>query len=202
MKGTKPHDSKEKIIAAATRVFRTKGYAATTVEGVCLEAGLTKGSFFHHFKGKEEMAIASVDQWNDAVEILFSSAGYQAASDPVDRLLGYLDVRFQLIQGEMVEYTCLIGTLVQEVYASHDGIRSVCEEGLSGHIASLARDVEQAKSMYCPNAEWSAESVGFLMQSVLQGSFILAKATGNPDVIRGSILHLKRYLESLFKPLR
>ena len=43
------HESKTKLLDATLKVVRQKGYAATRVEDVCAEAGLSKGSFFHHF---------------------------------------------------------------------------------------------------------------------------------------------------------
>ena len=53
-----PHQSKAKLLDAAVRVIRTKGYIATTVDDLCHAAGVTKGSFFHHFDSKEQLAIA------------------------------------------------------------------------------------------------------------------------------------------------
>jgi TetR/AcrR family transcriptional repressor of nem operon len=48
------HSSKTRLLDAALTVIRTKGYAATTVDDICHAAGVTKGSFFHHFKSKDE----------------------------------------------------------------------------------------------------------------------------------------------------
>ena len=45
-------DAEAKPLEAALRVIRTKGYAATTVDDLCATAGVSKGSFFHHFKSK------------------------------------------------------------------------------------------------------------------------------------------------------
>ena len=53
------HESKTKLLDAALHVIRVKGYAATTVDDICHEAGVTKGSFFHHFKSKDELALAA-----------------------------------------------------------------------------------------------------------------------------------------------
>jgi TetR/AcrR family transcriptional repressor of nem operon len=47
---------------------------------------------------------------------------------------------------------------------------------MSTHIAALVSDIEAAKQRYVPDANWSAESVGYFIQSVLQGAFIFAKA--------------------------
>jgi TetR/AcrR family transcriptional repressor of nem operon len=119
--------------------------------------------------------------------------------DPLDRLLGYVDFRREILQGELPEYTCLLGTLVQETYATHPDIRAACNQGLSSHIDDvLVEDIKAAKKLYTPRAAWSAESLGYFIQSVLQGGFIFAKAKQNPDVARESLVHLRRYLEAVF----
>jgi TetR/AcrR family transcriptional repressor of nem operon len=179
-------------------VIRTKGYAATTVDDICAHAGVTKGSFFHHFKSKDDLALAAVAQWKAMTEGFFASAPYHQPGDPVARLLGYLDFRAAIVTGEIPDYTCLLGTLVQETYDTHPHIRQACEEALSAHVAVLARDVEAAKELYCPAAPWTSESVGNFMQAVLQGSFIFAKAKQSPAIIRESIEHLRSYVRSLF----
>ena len=119
---------------------------------------------------------------------------------PLDRLLGYVDFRAASLTGELPEYTCLLGTLVQETYDTHPEIRSACERALSAHTAELTRDVEAAGQLYAPAAPWSAESVGNFIQAVLQGSFILAKAKQGPEVVRENLEHLRRTLRALFQP--
>jgi len=122
------HGSKTKLLEAALQVIRTKGYAATTVDDICEQAGVTKGSFFHHFKSKDELALSAAAFWGSMTEAFFASAQYHQAKHPLDRLLGYVDFRGEILQGELPEYTCLLGTLVQETYATHPrhsrGLRS------------------------------------------------------------------------------
>ena len=192
------HLSKTKLLDAALNVIRAKGYAASSVDDICQQAGVTKGSFFHHFKGKDDLAVEAVAHWDQRAEQFFAAADYRQANDPVDRILGYVDFRSAILTGDLPEYTCLIGTLVQETYATHPEIRAACNKGLSLHIAELVRDIEAAKLRYAPSAQWNAESVGNLIQVVLQGSFILAKSRQGPEVIRESLAHLRSYLEILF----
>lgn len=193
-----PHDSKTKFLNAALNVFRAKGYAATTVDDICHAAGVTKGSFFHHFKSKDDLALTTAAHWGTMTEGLFAAAPYHAFKDPLERLLGYVDFRVEILRGEAPDYTCLLGTLVQETYETHPEIRSACDKGMSKHIAFITRDVEAAKQLYAPDASWSAESVGYFIQSVLQGAFIFAKAKQGPEVVRESLAHLRRYLGLLF----
>ncbi|HEV2189300.1 MAG TPA: TetR/AcrR family transcriptional regulator [Stellaceae bacterium] len=198
-----PHESKTRLLDAAQRVVREKGYTATTVDDICRAAGVTKGSFFHHFASKDELALAAVDHWNTMTEEFFAAAAYRKTEDPLDRLLGYIDFRASILNGAPSAYTCLLGTLVQETHTTHPEIRAACDRGMAAHIAELTRDIEAAKQLYAPAATWSAESVGYYIQSVLQGAFIFAKAKQSPDIVRDSLEHLRRYLGLLFnRPVR
>jgi TetR/AcrR family transcriptional regulator, transcriptional repressor for nem operon len=194
------HDSKTKLLDSALNVIRAKGYAATTVDDICHKAGVTKGSFFHHFKSKDELALAAAAHWGTMTEGFFASAPYHHSKDPLERLLGYVDFRASILGGELPDYTCLLGTLVQETYATHPDIRAACDLGMSTHIAAITRDIDAAKQLYVPNATWSAVSVGYFIQSVLQGAFIFAKAKQTADVAHESLAHLRSYLEVLFTP--
>jgi TetR/AcrR family transcriptional repressor of nem operon len=82
-------------------------------------------------------------------------------------LLGYVDFRASILSGELSEYTCLLGTLVQETYDTHPDIRDSCNRSMSAHIAEMTRDVALAKQLYCPTANWTADSIGYFIQSVL-----------------------------------
>lgn len=191
-------ESKNKILDAALHVIRGKGYAATTVDDICERANVTKGSFFHHFKSKDALALAAVEHFSEMTNALFATAPYRDLKDPLQRLLGYVDYRISGLTGELPEYTCLLGTLVQEIYDTHPAIRQACDRALSVHIADLVRDVALTKDIYSPDALWSAESVGYFIQSVLQGAFIFAKSRQSPVTARESLEHLRQYLKFLF----
>jgi TetR/AcrR family transcriptional repressor of nem operon len=192
------HDSKTKILDAALHVIRAKGYSATTVDDICHAAALTKGGFFHHFKSKEELALAATEHFAAMAANLFSTAPYRAAADPLERLLGYVDFRMAILRGDLSEFTCLLGTMVQETYETHPAIREACERHISNHAAEVAKDIAEAKALYAPDAPWSAESLGLYTQATIQGAFILAKAKHGPDVAVECLRHLRRYLEMLF----
>src|SRR5437868_9657063 len=142
------HESKTKILDAAIDVFRAKGYAATRIEDICAEAGLTKGSFFHHFKSKEELALETAGHWGALACALFATAPYRTLADPRERLLAYVDFRKSMMQGELMQFTCLGGTLVQEVYLSHPQIRDACTVTFDRHGMGLAEDVAAAVDKY------------------------------------------------------
>lgn len=197
---TPQHDSKTKLLDAAMHVIREKGYAAASVDDICAAARLSKGSFFHHFETKEELALAAADHFAAMAGELFAAAPHHASKDPLARLLGYIDLRAGMLHaGELPEVTCLLGTMVQEVYETHPAIRKACDLHIRAHAATVADDIAEAKRRYAPRAKWSAESLALHMQAVIQGSFILAKAHHDPGVGIECLGHLRRYLEALFK---
>lgn len=193
------HESKTKFLQAALQVIRTKGYEAMRVEDVCEAAGLTKGSFFHHFDSKEELALAAADFWMEGTEGLFAAAPYHERVDAVDRLLAYVDFRKELLTGEIRDFSCLAGTMVQEVYDTHPAIREACDKSISEHAETLEPDIAEAMQRHGVRGDWTPRSLALYIQAVLQGSFILAKAKGGPAVAEECVDHLRRYIEMLFQ---
>ncbi len=192
------HESKTRILNAAMQVIRQKGYSATRIEDVCEVAELTKGSFFHHFSGKEEMAIAAANYWSEVTSALFASAPYHEPADPLQRVLAYVDFRKALIRGELPEFTCLVGTMTQEVYGTHPAIRDACGASISGHAGTLLPDIEAAIGKYGINGDWTAESLALFTQAAIQGAFILAKVNNDAAPAIEVVDHLRRYIQLLF----
>ncbi|MBX3540959.1 MAG: TetR/AcrR family transcriptional regulator [Chelatococcus sp.] len=193
-------DARSKLLDAALTLVRAKGYSATSVDELCAAAGVTKGAFFHHFKSKDALAVAAADYWSQTTGALFAAAPYHNHADPLDRVLGYVAFRKELLQGDVPEFTCLVGTMVQEAYESTPAIRDACERSISGHAATLEADIQSAIDDRRLSPDWSAQSLALHTQAVLQGAFILAKAKGGAAAAADSIDHLRRYLELLFRP--
>jgi len=191
--------ARQKLLDAALSLVRAKGYSATTIDELCNKAGVAKGSFFHHFKDKEALAIASADYWSEMTGAFFAAAPYHQHADPLQRVLGYIDFRKAILIGRPPEFTCLVGTMVQEVYESNPRIRSACEASIAGHAEKLEADIEQAILQHDVRANWTAKSLALHTQAVLQGAFILAKAKSDAAVAGESIDHLRRYVELLFR---
>jgi TetR/AcrR family transcriptional repressor of nem operon len=192
------HESKTRLLNAALHVIRAKGYTATRVEDICDAAGLTKGSFFHHFKSKEDLALAAAGYWSDTTSAFFASAPYRGLNDPLDRLLAYIDFRKAILRGGLPDFTCLVGTMVQEIYDTHPALREACNRSISEHAATLVPDIRAAMRKRGLRGKWTAESLALYTQASIQGAFILAKSRQNAAIAADCMDHLRRYLELLF----
>lgn len=191
-------DARTRLLEAARDVIRTQGFAATTVDDLCRSAGVSKGAFFHHFENKGALGVAAAVYWAETTSDFFSSASYHDHDDPLDRLLGYIDFRKTIIAGDLAAFTCLVGTMTQEVYDSHPEIRDACAASIFGHAATLEADIDAAMRVRGIAGGLTSASLALHTQAVLQGAFILAKATGDAAIARDSVDHLRRYIEMLF----
>jgi len=189
--------ARAKLLDAALGAIRETGYSATSVDDICARASVTKGAFFHHFKSKEALAVAAADYWSETTGGLFASAPYHDDADPLARILAYIDFRAELVVGEIAEFTCLVGTMVQEAYSASDDIRDACWRSISGHASTLEADIAEAIEKYSIKGV-KPESLALYTQASIQGAFILAKAKNDPGVAIDMIGHLRRYIELLF----
>ncbi len=192
--------ARTRLLDAAVLVIREKGYCGTSVDDLCAAAGVTKGAFFHHFKSKEELAVAAADYWTVNANTLFANAPFQQLATARDRVLGYIDFRAEIIRGTTAQFTCLAGTMAQETFQTHPAIREACYASISGHAVTLERDIADALPADHVDRPGTAKSLALHTQAVLQGAFILAKAKNDPGIALASIAHLRRYFEFLFTP--
>ena len=193
-----PGSARDRLLAAAVDVIRTKGLHATSVEDLCEAAGASKGAFFHHFPSKDALAVAAAAHWSASTGGMFAAAAYHRLADPVARVHGYLDLRAQLVRGPTEAFTCLVGTMAQEAFATHPDVRDACAASILGHAATLEADLREALELHAPHLTDEAPSLACHTQVVLQGAFVVAKAADDPTIVLESIEHLRRYLDHLF----
>ena len=194
-----PQTARDRLLEAGVKLVRRHGFAATSVDQLCGDAGVTKGAFFHHFATKEALGVALANYWSSSTGPFFAAAPYHHFAQPVDRVLGYVDLRIDLITGPPESFSCVAGTMVQEAFLSSDRIREACNSSILGNAAALEGDLAAALARSGASGV-TAASLARHIQAVIQGAFVLAKAGGEASAAvtaREHLLHLRRYLEML-----
>jgi AcrR family transcriptional regulator len=73
------------LIEVATRLFAAQGYDGTSIEAVLAESGVSRGSLYHHFPGKEALFLAVFEALADRLGADMTAA-IQDAANPVEML--------------------------------------------------------------------------------------------------------------------
>ena len=128
---TDPDSARGKLLQTAAHLFRSKGYERTTVRDLASAVGIQSGSIFHHFKSKDEILRAVMEE-----TIVYNTALMRAAllesDDARERVLSLIRCELQSIMGGTGE---AMGVLVYEW-------RSLSEESRA-YILSLRDTYEQ-----------------------------------------------------------
>jgi len=182
--------AKQKIVAAALDRMLAQGYTATTVDQICETAGVSKGSFYHFFKTKEDIALAALDKFYVDGMAHLMSGEYVTYEDPIERALGLIDFTAAVAPGHW-RRGCLLACFANEMSNTDTRLRE--------QVAKLFRDTEKSvATVLAPLAEQTGQTPEDLARqytAVVQGAIVLSRAYGDPDLIRESVQKFRRTME-------
>lgn len=189
--------TKEKLLEAAQCLMLAKGFAATTVDEICEQAGLTKGSFFHYFDSKDHLGDALLSRFCESSQKMHR--GFCAdEKDPLKRVYRYIDGAIALAKDPRMSQGCLLGVFAQEMSQSHPKMRSACKKGFEGWAGHFSAELAKAKAQYAPRAAFKPKELAEYLIAVMEGAMILGKARGDMRVMAKHLEHYKAYLRTLF----
>lgn len=193
-----PVATREKLVTAAVRLIVKNGYHGSGVDAICEEAGVTKGSFFHHFANKDQLGLAVIAWWSAMGTREFSKAWENESMDPLDQLETMLDIMEGFARRPSEPCVCAIGMMAQELAETHPEIRKHCAAELAVWTAHVAALLERAATLHQPTDGFNAERVAWFLNSVWQGSMLLAKTREDKQLIIQNLQQARAYIRTLF----
>ena len=194
-KGNRNKGHRERLIAAANKLVLRKGLSATRVDEVCEEAGVTKGSFYHHFESKEDMASALLEDFFGKLAGALSEGGWADISDARKRLVALLDRAVEIAEGPLLKKGCIMGILTVDMAAMNAAVRKDLECKFC-EVVDLVSPVFEAalKDTGMKSNEAKADSIAFAKQfvAVMEGGILLGKATSNVKEVANSVRCFRR----------
>ena len=188
--------TRRKLLDAAQGLMLAKGFVATSVDEICSEAGVTKGSFFHYFESKEALGKEALERFAAGQECKFGEA-LEGIEEPLERVYALIEVGMKTSRSHSTQ-GCLVGTFAQEISQTHPDLRASCERIFDGFADMVTRDLAAAKAKHAPKADFDPRSLGELFLAVIQGSLLVMKATGDRKQMEGNLRHLKTYIQKLY----
>jgi TetR/AcrR family transcriptional repressor of nem operon len=193
-----PAETRERLIAATVQLILKQGFAATTVDQICETAGLTKGSFFHHFENKEAIGKAAVGWWGVFGTALYAEAWKNVDLDPLEQVHRMLDIMSGFTERENEVCTCVVGMMGQELAQSHPEMRMECARQLEIWTQNVAKMLKAAKEKHQPEKDFDPEELAWFLNSLWQGSMLIGKTCQTPDMIRRNLRMARGYVDGLF----
>lgn len=187
-----------KLIEAAVKLVLKQGYSATTVDQICSEAGVTKGSFFHYFSSKEDICFAAMDAWSGHWRAILAEANFDELEDPLDRVHRLLDTMQAAYLNCPGGVGCVVGTVAQELSSPSDKFRHACRAHFQEWVTFAAGLLRDAKAAHTPKIDFDPEELAWWLHTFVQGTLLIARSKQEPEFIIANIRHCRAYIDALF----
>lgn len=182
------------LLTTARALFAENGYAATGTEEVVARANVTRGALYYHFKDKQALFEAVVEQVAQEVLLAIEQAAGKAAG-PVDALVkgshAFLDacLKSDTRQIYLIDAPSVIGwTRWREIDARHG-------------MGSLRMGIEAALAVLPHGQKLPAEALTYLLSGAMnEAALWLAEAENEAAARKAADAALKRIMELLFTP--
>ena len=193
-----PVGTRQSLIDATVRLMLKQGFAGTSVDMICKEAGMTKGSFFHHFENKEAIGKAAVEWWGAMGTALYAVAWNNKEIDPLEQVHAMLDIMTGFTMRSDDACVCMVGMMSQELAATNLVIQAACAKELHSWTDNVARMLTAAKKKHKPKTAFDPKTVAWFLNSLWQGSMLVGKACESQEMIRHNLKLARSYVDSLF----
>ncbi len=169
-------DARERLVRTAQQLFAARGVAATSPRDVLATSGVGQGSLYHHFPTKHDLTLAAVGTTVD--ETLTDAMRVLADDVPaVERVVRYLSKPRDALAG------CKVGRLTgDQAVMDDDDVRAVVGTYFTRLLAAV-RDVLVEAGLPDDVARDRAHAA----VAVVQGGYVLARATGDPEAMRAAL---------------
>ncbi|WAC90392.1 TetR/AcrR family transcriptional regulator [Mycobacterium sp. Aquia_213] len=188
----KRSDSKERMIAAARRLFREHGYFGTALSDVVAESSAPRGSLYFHFPGgKEELATeVALLHSADAIAHINRAAGTTGtAAELIAAFLGR--PRDELIASDYRE-GCAVAPIVIESTPASAQLTDTARRGFQDLIATLAARLNE-KGI----PESQARQLALNAVTAMEGALILSRVLRSPEPFDAAIAELAASTEAV-----
>lgn len=179
--------SRDRILESARRLFYTRSFADVGVAEICAEANVKKGSFYHFFSSKQELALAMLDDYRAERGGAIFRVAHDTTLSPLERLrqisLRMADHQEAFHRDHGIVPGCPFGNMGAEL--------STCDEPIRARITEVFTDFEAVIERLLREAVDRGDLTGIdlaatarAMFAYLEGVILTAKTRNNPRIIR------------------
>ncbi len=182
--------TRDRLLTATNESFRRRGYNGTSLKHVTTAARAPTGSLYHFFPGgKDELTRAVLTTSGAAYRELFEAVADEASS-PEAAVTDFFDAAATVLEETDFIDPCPIGTVAREVASTNEALRQATEQVFTSWI-----DAARARLTAAGIDTEEAEQLATMLVAALEGSFVLARAKRDANVLRDTGRVMRRVVE-------
>lgn len=179
--------ARDRILETARRLFYTRSFADVGVAEICAEASVKKGSFYHFFPSKQDLALAMLDDYRAERGGALLRLSQDTSLPPMERLrqisLRIADVQEDFHHQHNIVPGCPFGNMAAELSTCDEPIRARITEIFTAFEAVIERLLREAINLGdIPDLDPPATARAML--AYIEGIILTAKTRNDPRIIR------------------
>lgn len=197
--------TRERILEIARASVLQKGFGATSIDEIIAEAGITKSGFFYHFRDKNELAYELLARYVAEDERILDDIFGRAADlcdDPLQRFLVGLKLLAELLADMPGGHPgCMIASVCYQERLFDRRVVDFNRQAMEDMNRRFRSYLEEIAAVYPPREPVDLDQLARMICCAIDGSIILGKALGKPDILPEQLLMVRTQLKLLFQPL-
>ena len=184
-------DTRGELVRIASGHMALNGYNASGIDAILKEAKIPKGSFYHFFKSKEDLGLAVIDLFAEALEQKFDTFLSDRAVAPLDRIRNFFENRLGLLIENECSKGCLLGKFGQELSDINERFRFRLEDIFNIWRKRFADCLRVAQAGGELSKELDPDVIANFLLSGYEGAILSCKVMRSPRP-------MKDFIEVLF----
>lgn len=183
-------DTRERLLAAAERLFRTQGYSGTGLKALTAKAEAPWGSLYHFFPGgKEELGVEAL-RYGGAIYASGIRATFEHFGDPVEASARLFLGEAHILSSSDYRDGCPIASTTLDIASTNEPLRLACAEVFASWQDAIAAGLRAGGAP----EDIAADLAGFIL-STLEGAIVLARAAKDPAPLLQSARFIRQAVE-------
>ena len=173
------HSTKARLLDAGMAMLLKHGYHDLGIQALLDATSTPKGSFYHHFRDKEDFALQAIDRYMGHVHAGLDACLGDMARPPLMRVRRFFELTQQTYR-EQGYMGCLLGGLGQELSGVSDLFRRKIEGCFSEIAKRIAVCLEEARNRGDIPANSNPRRMASLLVDCWEGAALRSRLRGNP----------------------
>lgn len=175
-------DTKQRLLEAGMAMLLQRGYNDLRIQALLEKTSVPKGSFYHHFKSKEDFTLQIIDQYMEEVHEGLDMCLNDPAIDPLQRVRKFFELSREKYRQEGY-FGCLLGGVGQELSGVNEVFRRRIENCFSYIANRIAASFSEARQLGQLASDVDTREQADLLLNCWEGAALRSRLRRDPAAL-------------------